>query len=151
MEHGPHGPHHGSLQNWNRNTPPGWNPYDSNHYPYRKYKQLVDLWLRSTDITTSASVGPLIAGRLQGAALQVALKNTHQRPELIDGRPTDSTIETDYTLKQYIGAQALALPHKVILGITYSAGYELLLLTLDAEYGVHPQEQITVSLDTFFN
>ena len=54
-------------------------------------------------------------------------------------------------MKLYVGAQALALPHKTILAHDYPAGYELLLTTLDAEYGVHPQEQITVSLDTFSN
>ena len=59
------------LQNYSERTPPGWTPYDV-HYPFRKYIQLLRLWFRVTT-ATEESLGPLMAGRLKGAAFQIAL------------------------------------------------------------------------------
>ena len=94
-----------------------------------------------------------MAGRLKGAAFQIALNLRHECPQ-VAGDGTAITIGGIVQLVVYIGDQALALPALDLTaqgGLTYSCGGRLLLERLEQEYRVHAQERTTVALDTFFN
>ena len=59
------------LDAFNRGCPPGWRP-GIQTYPFRRYMQLVRLWWRQTDVQEH-QVGPIMVGRLRGAAFQLAM------------------------------------------------------------------------------
>ena len=65
------------MEAFTRGTPPGWRPGMSN-YPLRRYKQLLGLWWRQTELQ-EAQVGPVMAGRLRGTAFQIAMAMREQR------------------------------------------------------------------------
>ena len=65
------------LETFTKSTPPGWRPGDG-RYPFRRYEQLVGLWLRMTDLSESAR-GPAMTGRLRGTAFQIAMAMTIPR------------------------------------------------------------------------
>ena len=59
------------LQEYNPSTPPGWKPGLKN-YPFRKYLQKMQLW-NTIKACSVDQTGPLVAGRLCGAAFQIAM------------------------------------------------------------------------------
>ena len=65
------------LETFTKSTPPGWRPGDQK-YPFRRYEQLIGLWLRMTDLSESAR-GPAMTGRLRGTAFQMAMAMTVTR------------------------------------------------------------------------
>ena len=81
-------------------------------------------------------MGPLVAGRLCGAAFQIAM---HLRVTRSDGTVL-------------IGPQAVAAPS--VPSSTHPgdrSGGRHLIDRLVEEYGIHDQEQTTMALDQFFN
>ena len=67
------------LQEYRKDVPPGWSP-GLPDYPLRLYFEKVKLWYRCFD-GTDESVGPLLAGRLQGRAQKIALGLRLVRPD----------------------------------------------------------------------
>ena len=52
-------------------TPPGWRP-GITHYPFRRFKERLELWCHSTDKPVSQQ-GPALAGRLSGRPFNLAM------------------------------------------------------------------------------
>ena len=122
------------LQEYNPSTPPGWKPGLKN-FPFRKYLQKMQLW-NTIKSCNNDQVGPLVAGRLCGAAFQIAMHLRIQR--------SDGTV--------LIGPDAVAAP--AISSSTHTgdrSGGKQLMDRLIEEYGIHDQEQTTMALDQFFN
>ena len=80
-----------------KSVPPGWRA-GLTKYPLRRYTQLLKLWWRQTDISES-SCGPAMAGRLRGAAFQLAAFLKAKRLDLSDG-----------TVREMVGDELLAQP-----------------------------------------
>eukprot|EP00959_Pyramimonas_sp_CCMP1952_P329605 6900837-Pyramimonas_sp.AAC.1 len=72
-----------ALDTFTKSVPPGWR-VGLPKYPLRRYTQLLRLWWRQTDISESAT-GPAMAGRLKGAAFQIANNLKEQRLDLSTG------------------------------------------------------------------
>ena len=71
------------LDEYNRQTPPGWKPYMSD-YPLRLFLEKLKLWYRQFQ-GDDAEVGVLVAGRLKGGALTTALKLRVPKPNAMGG------------------------------------------------------------------
>ena len=72
------------LEVYNKSTPPGWTPGDA-RYPLRRYQQLLDLWVRFTDLSPEKR-GPAMAARLKGSAFELAIRMRTTRHLPPDGR-----------------------------------------------------------------
>ena len=59
------------LDEYTRATPPGWRP-GLDWYPLRLYLDKLKIWYRIQEYE-EAEIGPIIAGRLKGGALRLAL------------------------------------------------------------------------------
>ena len=76
-QHGDDGRGGMPLESFTRSTPPGWRPGVTS-YPLRRYKQLLALWWRQTDLE-ERFLGPAMAGRLRGTAFQLAMAMRENR------------------------------------------------------------------------
>ena len=132
------------LDVFTRQTPPGWRP-GLPKYPLRRYTQLMKLWWRQTDMP-EPSVGPAMTGRLRGAAFQLAFSLRANRLDTTTG-----------TRREMVGDELLSQPShddwSDALGVLHPAepaGGALLMGALQAEFGLHQQDMIVVSLDALF-
>ena len=68
---------HLALDEFNKMTPPGWEPFLS-WYPLKNYFENMELWghmISATgDTPPMAQIGPLVVARLRGAAKRLAMK-----------------------------------------------------------------------------
>ena len=61
-----------SLEEYNKNTPPGWEPHLS-HYTLRHYEEKLMLWrIMVQNNLQPNEIGPLVVGRLRNAAYRLA-------------------------------------------------------------------------------
>ena len=133
------------LDSFTKAVPPGWRPGVA-QYPMRRYVQLIRLWWRQTDVTENAA-GPAMAGRLRGAAFQIANGLHAMRLDLVTG-----------VVREMVGDELLAQPsHEAWQNPANgeqhpaeAAGATLLLNALTAEFGIQQQEMNIQSLDAFF-
>ena len=113
-------------------------------YPLRRYTQLLRLWWRQTDISESAC-GPAMAGRLKGAAFQIANTIRENRLDLTTG-----------LAREMVGDELLAQPShdawQNAAGQQFPAepAGATLLQALTREFGMQEQEMNIQSLDAFF-
>ena len=117
--------------------PPSQTQPDINYniQPWPGYHREVQLWNTNKSCNTD-QVRRLVAGRLCGAAIQIAMRLRIQRS---DG-------------SALIGSQAVAAPS--IPSSTHpgdKSGGKRFLERLVEEYGIHDQEQATIAPDQFFN
>ena len=90
------------LDEYTRSCPPGWKPHMTN-YPLRTFIEKLRLWKRQTELDEAVQ-GPVVVGRLKGAAYRIAMKIRVRRqngfelmgdeavaapaePELVDSTP----------------------------------------------------------------
>ena len=66
------------IKQWNQYVPPGWKPHS---YPLREYKNYLSLWAAVTSLE-ERKIGPAIASRLDGSALQIAIELTVSRTDV---------------------------------------------------------------------
>ena len=68
---------HMALEEYNKNTPPGWEPHNP-AYTLRQYNERLELWGHYNNTPgqemPSNQIGPTIVGRLKGAAYPLANK-----------------------------------------------------------------------------
>eukprot|EP00969_Alexandrium_andersonii_P339282 14997557-Alexandrium_andersonii.AAC.1 len=114
-------------------------------YPLRRYKTLLKLWRRQTDLPEPAA-GPAMAGRLRGAAFQVATTAWADRLDLATG-----------TRRIMIGdglrTQASHDAWTDIGGHVHPAepaGASVLLSLLESELGANEEDAQIAALDAFF-
>ena len=67
------------LDEWRKDTPPGWRPGIEN-YPLKTYFAKLKLWYRCSEAPDEI-IGPQVAGRLQGRAQRIALELKLIRPD----------------------------------------------------------------------
>ena len=133
------------LDTFNKNTPPGWRPGNAK-YPLRRYIQLLRLWWRQTELPEHAA-GPAMAGRLRGAAFQLAMKMKMDRLDLAAGNR-----------REMEGDELLARPShpewQDANGVQHQAepaGASLLMDLLVREFEVQDQDMSIVALSSFFS
>ena len=132
------------LDSFTRSCPPGWRPGQTS-YPLRRYRQLLSLWWRQADLQ-EFQVGPAMAGRLRGAAFQVAMSMSMERYDLALQH-----------FRVYAGDELLSCasdagfvdPHGQNIP-PQDAGARILIRRLELEFGVQPQDQSIAALDAFF-
>ena len=75
-----------ALDEYTKTTPPGWSPNMSN-YPLRLYFEKLRLSIRLTDVQDRSKLGPMIVGRLRGAAYRIVMKMrlVRQNGEVLTG------------------------------------------------------------------
>ncbi len=131
--------HSQALNTYSVKVPPGWRNGIPG-YPFTRYLQLVQLWHSCTDLS-EAQEGPLLAGRLQGAPLQIALRIQCTRPATDDDghvlRETVPPMIDPQTgimhhvpgpaiMRTYVGPKALCLPELEFNGTQWPSGAMML-------------------------
>ena len=147
-----------ALDDYTKTCPPGWQPYMHN-YPLKLYKEKLSLWLRITDVE-EAKLGPTILGRIKGPAYRIIMKMRVPR------QPNQENPNGYYvTADAAVAAQAEdAVPaveawqdnhgnvHPARPGIPGTpSGVDMLIQTLEAQYGELETDQKGKALDRFFD
>ena len=129
------------LQEFRRDTPPGWAPGDPG-YPLRLYLEKLQLWYKTTTAEDEV-VGPLIAGRLHGRAAKVAMSLRIPRPDgqLDIGPDALSRLAVDEVVDPNTGA---------IIQNHIASGVQYLMHALRQAFGQRDQDLATAALDKFF-
>ena len=147
-----------ALEEYTKNTPPGWAPY-MNNYSLKLYKEKLALWLRTTDVENE-KLGPTIVGRIKGAAYRIIMKMRVPRqptPEHPDGyyvtadagvaalaQPAIPAVEGYWDAQQ--GIQVHGRP-----GFPATpSGVDMIIQTLEAQYGELQTDLKGKALDRFF-
>ena len=133
------------LEVYNKSTPPGWTPGDA-RYPLRRYQQLLDLWVRFTDLSPDKR-GPAMAARLKGSAFEMAIRLRTTRYLPPDGR-----------VQELEGGEALACDEIAAFTATSGThmpkqpnGGALLFGLLEAEFRNSIQNTTIASIDAWDN
>ena len=114
------------LDEFTERTPPGWKP-GLEHYPLKLFMEKLKLWYAVVDRTDESKLGPLVAGRLKGGALSIALKvqvmdaNGVMQSGAVALQDTGSTVATFF---------ADGTPRA-----PYDGGFKVLLRQLQERYG----------------
>jgi hypothetical protein len=124
------------LDEYTRQTPPGWRPYLRN-YPLSLYEEKLRLWIRLTDIPEDCH-GSVVVGRLKSSAYRLALKIRIRRQ---DGQLITGDEAVNLPRQQAQPAQGLpASP----------SGLEQIISDLRAAFGDDAQDLQAFHLDKFF-
>ena len=130
------------LEKFRKDIPPGWRPGLSG-YPLKVYFQKLKLWYRVAECPDEC-VGPLVAGRLGGAAQKIALELKLVRPDgsFDYGDAALVRLSTDQVIDPADGTTMLqhAIP----------SGVQALCNALKDAYGEADEIQTTRSLEDFF-
>ena len=128
------------LESYTKSVPPGWR-VGAPKYTFRRFLERLRLWYRQTDVSPE-SLGPAVAGRLQGRLFDTALG---LKFTLVNGN-------------QLVGDEALAFPGTdavldpntgTVLTPAQDNGLRRLLRVLTAQYGADDQQQITGIIDQY--
>ncbi|CAK9111649.1 1-alkyl-2-acetylglycerophosphocholine esterase [Durusdinium trenchii] len=130
------------LQECRKDCPPGWAPGIPD-YPLRQYFDKLKLWYRIYD-GPDESVGPLVAGRLQGRAQKIALSLRLIRP---DG---NYDIGDSALVRLSVDEVRDPMDPNVILQHHIPSGISALATALRAAFGQSDQEMTTTALEAFF-
>ena len=128
-----------SLEEFTKQIPPGWKPNMKN-YSFKDYMEKLRLWWSFAEVAET-QVGPLVAARLKGQALRLAMA---------------FYIDRDGT--RHVGVNALILPAVVgttdpLTGATIPpqpAGITAFIQYLTREYEIHDHDSQTEKLADFF-
>ena len=137
-------PGHGlALNTFSRNVPPGWSAGNPK-YPLRLYQQLLRLWWKQTQVSEE-QCGPMMAGRLRGTALQLAMSLRATR-----------FCPVRETMHEFVGEELLACAsneaYTTTAGIdvpAQAAGAAILNQALTTEFGISLQDLTAQSLEAF--
>ena len=130
------------LDQFTNATPPGWRP-GITHYPFRRFKERLQLWSSTTDRTV-AQQGPALAGRLTGRPfnLAMALKVQTQAGQELVGTAA-LAYEGEAAQVDDIGGH--------ILVAAVPSGIAQLARLLERWYGEDEECTVGNTLDTFFD
>ena len=137
------------LDEYTRATPPGWRP-GLDWYPLRLYLDKLKIWYRIQEYE-EAEIGPIIAGRLKGGALKLALTLRV---------PTPLAQADNINNGWFVGDEALIRPAVQeerdpgtgnLIQPALPSGVQTLLRLLENRYGLDHQDKVTSSLDAFFD
>ena len=134
------------LDTFTRSTPPGWRPGVAK-YHFRRYVQLLELWYLQTDLAPRA-MGPAVAGRLRGAAMQFVLGLSCARWDQTAGC---MVIKSGPSLLAEEEHDAILDATGDILCPAEMSGFAYMCQRLKEEYSVRTQEQTLSNLDAFYN
>ena len=124
------------LDESNRQTPPGWQP-GLPKYSVRKFLTKLSLWWRTKAVDDNAVAALLVMQRLRGGAFKQALRFSVAR----DGQ--NYTGENAFALEAREEDQQQGLDAQ-------PSGLQQFLAWLGREYGLHEQDNVSVSLRKFF-
>ena len=132
------------LTEFRKDTPPGWAP-NLPDYPLSSYLQKLKLWYRIYD-GPDESVGPLVAGRLQGQAAKLALNLRLIRPDgnYDVGDEALVRLSVDQVLDPMDPTGQTILQHAI------PSGVQALAFQLREAFGLSEQELTTSALSAFF-
>ena len=140
-----------ALDEYSKFVPPGWEPHLS-WYPLKSYEQNLELWghlivnQETGDTPPMSTIGPLIYGRLKGAAKRLALNMTITFPDT-----PNVPLGMQGTVIQ--GTNAIVFPGIAADPATNSpamlSGLQTLLQVLKHAYGRDLQDLSGEALDRF--
>ncbi|CAJ1430110.1 unnamed protein product, partial [Effrenium voratum] len=130
------------LNEYRRDVPPGWAPGLAD-YPLRHYFEKLRLWYRIYN-GDDESVGPLVAGRLQGRAQRIAIQLRVPRP--------DGGIDTGDAALVRLSVDEVRDPvnPQIVLQQHIPSGVQSLCNALRDAFGQSDQDLVSVSLERFF-
>ena len=129
------------LEEYRKDVPPGWAP-NIPSYPLKLYLERLRLWYRLYD-GMDETVGPLIAGRLQGRAQSIALNL--RLPDPHGGIDVGDAALVRLSVDQVHDPNTGQVIQQAI-----PSGVQKLLMELRAAFGEADQLQATKALETFF-
>ena len=140
------------LNTFSRNVPPGWAPHNPK-YPIKLYEQLMTLWLAQTPLAVpenNSQIGPVMAGRLRGMALQFALSKKNKCQNRYD--PETQTYVNPHGMELLkLGTTAPTTDAEGRVVPKQSCGGDILLKNLITEFGSEEQDQNESALDAFLD
>ena len=130
------------LEEWRKDTPPGWKP-GIESYPLKLFFSKLKLWYGCCEVPDEV-VGPLIAGRLQGGAQRIALELKLIRPDggYDIGDAALVRLSVDEVLDPNDGVTVIQ--HHI------PSGVQALCNALRDTYGDNDETQAMRSLENFF-
>ena len=142
-----------ALEEYNKNTPPGWEPHNLS-YSLKQYKERLELWGQYNNTPgqemPSNRIGPAVVGRLRGAAYRLANKITIKIPD-------DERVEPSIRARTLVGAEAICFPgiderpDAVPPFRKVKSGIQTILDVLEGRYGPEASDQLAAALDKFFS
>ena len=128
------------LESYTKSVPPGWR-VGAPKYTFRRFLERLRLWYRQTH-QSPESLGPAVAGRLQGRLFDTALglKFTLPNGNMLIGDEALAFLGADAILDP--GTGAVQVPAE-------DNGLQRLLRVLTAQYGADDQRQITGIIDQY--
>lgn len=131
------------LQDFRKDTPPGWQP-GLPDYPLRLYLERVKVWYRLYD-GPDETVGPLIAGRLGGRAQKIAL-SLRLRDPMGNYDVGDAAL-----VRLSVDEVRDPLNPNIIIQEHIPSGVQALFDALKDAFGEGEQLRATQSLENFFD
>ena len=139
-----------SLEEYNKNTPPGWEPHLS-HYTLRHYEEKLMLWRIMVQNTLQPNeIGPLVVGRLRNAAYRLAMKT---KIVLADGTVREGAEAIALEAQPALAAGVLTGAGADMFPLGYpgsKSGLQLVLEALQHLYGAEADQLVSLALDRFF-
>ena len=131
------------MTEFRRDIPPGWMPGLAD-YPFKLYLDKLKMWYRLYD-GADETVGPLVAGRLQGRAHQLALKFRLARP--------DGSMDVGDSALIRLPVDEVRDPNdpNIILQHALPSGIQALCTKLRDAFGIQDQDYISAALNKFFS
>ena len=127
------------LDEFNKTTPPGWDPSRAESYPLRAYIERLKLWGRLTDLRPD-QVGVAVASRLRGRAYRLALSLKVEDPRAgLEYRGDDALAFAGHVADPNLGLPAVP------------SGFRCLIELLQRRYGAEEQKISTRSIEQFEN
>ncbi|CAK9042305.1 Integrase catalytic domain-containing protein [Durusdinium trenchii] len=131
------------LQEYRKDVPPGWAP-NIPDYPLKLYFERLRVWYRLFE-GPDETVGPLMAGRLQGRAQQIALQL--RLPDPLGNVDVGDSALVRLAVDE---VRDPAQPH-IILQHAIPSGVQALTNALREAFGDSAQLQSTKALEAFFD
>ncbi|OLQ14518.1 hypothetical protein AK812_SmicGene1358 [Symbiodinium microadriaticum] len=130
------------LEEWRKDIPPGWRP-GMEAYPLKLYFAKLKLWYRCAEVPDEM-IGPLVAGRLAGAAQRIALELKLVRPDgqFDVGDAALVRLSVDQVIDPADGT--------TILQHAIPSGVQALCNALREAFGESDDTQVTKALESFF-
>ena len=148
---------HLALDEYTKFIPPGWEPHLS-WYSLKNYRDNLELWghlIAEDDGTTPPmnTVGPLVIGRLKGAAKRLAMKISMEYPQephsLIPANKRGTTITGIAAIVHERIPEEYDPNTGVMICRGMPSGLQLLLQQFDDAYGKDDQDISGEALDRF--
>ena len=130
------------LHEFRREVPPGWAP-GIPEYPLRLYFERLKLWYRVFD-GQDETVGPLVAGRLQGKAQRLGMQLRLPRP---DG---SVDVGSDALVRLSVEEVRDPMDPSIVIQQAIPSGVQALCNALRDAFGLSDQELVSKAIEDFF-